>query len=146
MFCSSTLLACIGGFFENVRGGTGELYSLRRTTLNKKNFSPIFKKSVCRSEEFLFLPSVYPSPTMSCCVLTLLCILAEPPSFIREPEDTVVAENQDAMIHCRTFGAPVPVITWTVNGTEIKNDQAEKLENGTLLIKVSVSRWTLNRR
>ena len=48
----------------------------------------------------------------------------------------------DAMISCRVFGAPEPVVTWTSvtqNNTEIDNYRFETLENGTLFIKVHIA-------
>ena len=48
----------------------------------------------------------------------------------------------DAMISCRVFGAPEPVVTWTVvtqNNTEIDNYRFETLDNGTLYIKVHIA-------
>ena len=70
-------------------------------------------------------------------------ILAEPPSFLNAPEAvTKAAVGMDAMISCRVFGAPEPVVTWTSvtqNNTEIDNFRFETLENGTLFIKVYIA-------
>lgn len=46
-----------------------------------------------------------------------------------------MAEGTQAMIHCNTFGAPKPVITWTRDDEPIPYN-FEVLKNGTLLIKV----------
>ena len=63
---------------------------------------------------------------------------AEPPTFITIPESvTKVAEAQTAVLTCRVFGAPKPIIVWRVNEQPIRDPRFRTTEDGDLEITVS---------
>ncbi len=75
----------------------------------------------------------------------MICFdVAEPPTWLTAPADeTKVAEGSPAMIHCHTFGAPKPVITWTKDDRPIPY-RFEVLDNGTLSIRVGTAQCLLS--
>uniref|UniRef100_UPI0037E75095 neuronal cell adhesion molecule-like isoform X1 n=1 Tax=Semicossyphus pulcher TaxID=241346 RepID=UPI0037E75095 len=67
-------------------------------------------------------------------------VLAEPPRVLTPPNQVYqVITNNPALLHCSSFGSPIPVITWFKDSqTSIKNGEAFIIhENGTLEIHVA---------
>ncbi len=65
-------------------------------------------------------------------------LTAEPPTFLTTPAAvTKVAKKQTAIIKCRVFGAPKPIISWLFNGEPIDDPRFEIAEDGDLNIHVS---------
>ncbi|XP_042259461.1 neuronal cell adhesion molecule a isoform X1 [Thunnus maccoyii] len=67
-------------------------------------------------------------------------VLAEPPRVLTPPNRVYqVITNNPALLHCASFGSPIPTITWFKDSqTSIKNDDPYVIhENGTLEIHVA---------
>ncbi|XP_062300026.1 neuronal cell adhesion molecule a isoform X4 [Scomber scombrus] len=67
-------------------------------------------------------------------------VLAEPPRVLTPPNRVYqVITNSPALLHCASFGSPIPTITWFKDiQTSIKNDDPYVIhENGTLEIHVA---------
>ncbi|XP_056224140.1 neuronal cell adhesion molecule a isoform X5 [Seriola aureovittata] len=67
-------------------------------------------------------------------------VLAEPPRVLTPPNRVYqVITNNPALLHCSSFGSPIPTITWFKDSqTSIKNgDPYVIYENGTLEINVA---------
>ncbi|XP_071358488.1 neuronal cell adhesion molecule a isoform X6 [Trachinotus anak] len=67
-------------------------------------------------------------------------VLAEPPRVLTPPNRVYqVITNSPALLHCSTFGSPIPTITWFKDSqTSIKNGDPYVIhENGTLEINVA---------
>uniref|UniRef100_A0A3B4TUN2 Neuronal cell adhesion molecule a n=1 Tax=Seriola dumerili TaxID=41447 RepID=A0A3B4TUN2_SERDU len=69
-------------------------------------------------------------------------VLAEPPRVLTPPNRVYqVITNNPALLHCSSFGSPIPTITWFKDSqTSIKNGDPYVIhENGTLEINVAQS-------
>ncbi|XP_077401594.1 neuronal cell adhesion molecule a isoform X15 [Vanacampus margaritifer] len=69
-------------------------------------------------------------------------VLAEPPRVLTPPNQVYqVITNSPALLHCATFGSPIPTITWYKDGQiSIKSEDPYVIhENGTLEINVAQS-------
>ncbi|XP_067346743.1 neuronal cell adhesion molecule a isoform X11 [Channa argus] len=67
-------------------------------------------------------------------------VIAEPPRVLTPPNQVYqVITNNHALLHCSSFGSPIPTITWFKDTqTSIKNDDPYVIhENGTLEIHVA---------
>ncbi|XP_060885414.1 neuronal cell adhesion molecule a isoform X9 [Labrus mixtus] len=67
-------------------------------------------------------------------------VLAEPPRVLTPPNRVYqVISNNPALLHCASFGSPIPIITWFKDSqTSIKNGDPYVIhENGTLEIHVA---------
>uniref|UniRef100_A0A7N8X8B6 Neural cell adhesion molecule L1 n=1 Tax=Mastacembelus armatus TaxID=205130 RepID=A0A7N8X8B6_9TELE len=67
-------------------------------------------------------------------------VLAEPPRVLTPPNQVYqVISNNPALLHCSSFGSPIPTITWFKDSqTSIKNGDPYVIhENGTLEIHVA---------
>ncbi|XP_074554666.1 neuronal cell adhesion molecule-like isoform X2 [Halichoeres trimaculatus] len=67
-------------------------------------------------------------------------VLAEPPRVLTPPNRVYqVITNNPALLHCASFGSPIPIITWFKDSqTSIKNGDPYVIhENGTLEIHVA---------
>ncbi|KAM3587801.1 uncharacterized protein V6R79_014177 [Siganus canaliculatus] len=67
-------------------------------------------------------------------------VLAEPPRVLTPPNQVYqVITNNPALLHCASFGSPIPTITWFKDSqTSIKNGDPYVIhENGTLEIHVA---------
>ncbi|KAK2858908.1 hypothetical protein Q5P01_003528 [Channa striata] len=67
-------------------------------------------------------------------------VIAEPPRVLTPPDQVYqVVTNNPALLHCSSFGSPIPTITWFKDTqTSIKNDDPYVIhENGTLEIHVA---------
>ncbi|XP_040886063.1 neuronal cell adhesion molecule a isoform X2 [Toxotes jaculatrix] len=67
-------------------------------------------------------------------------VLAEPPRVLTPPDRVYqVITNNPALLHCSSFGSPIPTITWFKDSqTSIKNGDPYVIhENGTLEIHVA---------
>ncbi|XP_040005516.1 neuronal cell adhesion molecule a isoform X1 [Xiphias gladius] len=67
-------------------------------------------------------------------------VLAEPPRVLTPPNQVYqVITNNPALLHCSSFGSPIPTITWFKDSqTSIKNGDPYVIhENGTLEIHVA---------
>ncbi|XP_051912000.1 neuronal cell adhesion molecule a isoform X3 [Hippocampus zosterae] len=69
-------------------------------------------------------------------------VLAEPPRILTPPDRVYqVITNSPALLHCATFGSPIPTITWFKDSLiSIKSEDPYVIhENGTLEINVAQS-------
>ncbi|XP_077565479.1 neuronal cell adhesion molecule-like isoform X2 [Stigmatopora nigra] len=69
-------------------------------------------------------------------------VLAEPPRVLTPPNQVYqVITNRPALLHCATFGSPIPIITWFKDSQiSIKSQDPYVIhENGTLEINVAQS-------
>uniref|UniRef100_A0A3Q2Q487 Neural cell adhesion molecule L1 n=1 Tax=Fundulus heteroclitus TaxID=8078 RepID=A0A3Q2Q487_FUNHE len=67
-------------------------------------------------------------------------VLAEPPRVLTPPNQVYrVIMNNPALLHCASFGSPIPAITWFKDGqTSIRNSDPYVVhENGTLEINMA---------
>ena len=72
---------------------------------------------------------------VTCCIICEMYFVAFPPEILEEPKDTVTIEGKLALLTCRVFGAPKPLVRWIRNDQELTGGRYKVLDNGDLEIR-----------